>query len=142
MALARTSLAIRRSDSVENRPNKIVCNIFGLILVVSTRVSTPNSRDLLTLCFASTVRRINTMSFCQMFRQLSGKDVPPSLTGNRISKKADGSLGAGYSKSSRDRKRLGDKSSLRIQICKITNIPHTALQGYPLSQFSIEERLR
>ncbi|KAF4628465.1 hypothetical protein G7Y89_g9687 [Cudoniella acicularis] len=43
---------------------------------------------------------------------------------------------------SRERERLGDKSSLRTQICEITNIPHTALQGHPLSQFSVEERLR
>ena len=43
---------------------------------------------------------------------------------------------------SRERERLGDKSSLETQIYEITNIPHTALQGYPLSQFSVEERLR
>ena len=43
---------------------------------------------------------------------------------------------------SQERKRLGDKSSLRTQICEITNIPHTALQGHPLSQFTVEERLR
>ncbi|PQE19017.1 hypothetical protein CJF31_00011382 [Rutstroemia sp. NJR-2017a BVV2] len=43
---------------------------------------------------------------------------------------------------SREHKRLGDNSSLRTQICEITNIPYTALQGYPLSQFSVEERLR
>jgi hypothetical protein len=34
---------------------------------------------------------------------------------------------------SRERKRLGDKISLGHQICEITNIPHTALQGHPLS---------
>jgi hypothetical protein len=43
---------------------------------------------------------------------------------------------------SRERKRLGDKSSLRQLICEITNIPHSALQGDSLSQFSVEERLR
>jgi hypothetical protein len=43
---------------------------------------------------------------------------------------------------SREGKRLGDKSSLRTQINEITNIPHTALQGHPLSQFSVEERLQ
>ena len=43
---------------------------------------------------------------------------------------------------SRERKRLGDKSSLKQQICEITNIPHSAIQGDPLSQFSVEERLR
>jgi hypothetical protein len=43
---------------------------------------------------------------------------------------------------SREGKRLGDKSFLMTQICDITNIPHTALEGCPLSQFSVEERLR
>ncbi|PQE03465.1 Vegetative incompatibility HET-E-1 protein [Rutstroemia sp. NJR-2017a BBW] len=43
---------------------------------------------------------------------------------------------------SREHKRLGDKISFMTQICEITNIPHIALQGYPLSQFSVEERLR
>jgi hypothetical protein len=43
---------------------------------------------------------------------------------------------------SRECKRLGDKSSLRQQICEITNISHSALQGDPLSQFSFEERMR
>ncbi|KAG9229631.1 hypothetical protein BJ875DRAFT_499792 [Amylocarpus encephaloides] len=43
---------------------------------------------------------------------------------------------------SREGEPLGDKSSLRSQICEITNIPHTALRRKPLSQFSVEERLR
>ncbi|PQE16116.1 hypothetical protein CJF30_00011140 [Rutstroemia sp. NJR-2017a BBW] len=43
---------------------------------------------------------------------------------------------------SRERGRLGDKISLRTQICEITNIPLIALRGQLLSQFSVEERLR
>ncbi|OCK88236.1 uncharacterized protein K441DRAFT_647029, partial [Cenococcum geophilum 1.58] len=43
---------------------------------------------------------------------------------------------------SQERKRLGDKSTLRQLICQITNIPHSALQGNPLSRFSFQERLR
>ncbi|KAM0158528.1 hypothetical protein ACHAQE_005438 [Botrytis cinerea] len=43
---------------------------------------------------------------------------------------------------SRERGRLGDRSSLIIQISEITNIPRTALEGHPLSQFSVEERLQ
>ncbi|KAF2804816.1 NACHT-domain-containing protein [Mytilinidion resinicola] len=43
---------------------------------------------------------------------------------------------------SRERKRLGDRSSLRQQIYEITNIPHSALQGAYLSKFSLEERLQ
>ncbi|RDW62302.1 hypothetical protein BP6252_11735 [Coleophoma cylindrospora] len=43
---------------------------------------------------------------------------------------------------SQDGKRLGDKSSLCQLICEITNIPYSALQGDPLSQFGVDERLR
>ncbi|PQE26677.1 hypothetical protein CJF30_00011108 [Rutstroemia sp. NJR-2017a BBW] len=43
---------------------------------------------------------------------------------------------------SQEGKRLGDKNSLRKQIYELTNIPHIALQGHPLSQFSVEERLQ
>ena len=42
---------------------------------------------------------------------------------------------------SKEWKRLGDKQSLRQKIHKITRIPVLALQGAPLSQFSINERL-
>jgi Cdc6-like AAA superfamily ATPase len=43
---------------------------------------------------------------------------------------------------SRERIRLGDKTSLTQQIFEVTGIPHLALQGSPLSQFSVNERLR
>jgi hypothetical protein len=43
---------------------------------------------------------------------------------------------------SQERKRLGDKTCLRQLICEITNLPHSALQGDPLSQFSFQERSR
>ncbi|KUJ15222.1 HET-domain-containing protein, partial [Mollisia scopiformis] len=39
-------------------------------------------------------------------------------------------------------KKLGDKISLKQQIHEITSIPLLALEGTPLSQFSIHERLR
>jgi len=42
---------------------------------------------------------------------------------------------------SRERTRLGDKSSLRQQIHQITGISESALQGEPLSHFSVNERL-
>jgi hypothetical protein len=38
--------------------------------------------------------------------------------------------------------KLGDKTSLTQQIFEISGIPHSALQGAPLSQFSVNERLR
>jgi hypothetical protein len=41
---------------------------------------------------------------------------------------------------SKDRKMLGDKQSLERLICEITYIPIKALQGNPLSNFSIAER--
>ena len=41
---------------------------------------------------------------------------------------------------SRERKRLGDKETLKQQIREITGIADPALQGAPLSQFSVTER--
>jgi hypothetical protein len=43
---------------------------------------------------------------------------------------------------SQEWKRLGNKTSLKSVIEKITGIPHEALDGAPLSQFSVDERLR
>jgi hypothetical protein len=43
---------------------------------------------------------------------------------------------------SREGERLGDKTSLKEQIHRITNIPLAVLEGTPLSQFSVNERLR
>jgi hypothetical protein len=40
-----------------------------------------------------------------------------------------------------DSERLGDKDSLEPQICEATGIVVQALQGLPLSQFSLDERL-
>jgi hypothetical protein len=42
---------------------------------------------------------------------------------------------------SQQRKRLGDKDSLRLQIHAITGIPERALEGEPLSRFSVNDRL-
>jgi hypothetical protein len=42
---------------------------------------------------------------------------------------------------SREGKRLGDKTTLGRQIHEITDIADSALQGAPLSQFSVDERL-
>ena len=43
---------------------------------------------------------------------------------------------------SREQRKLGDKILLGSQIYKITSIPHAVLEGAPLSQFSVNERLR
>ncbi|KAF2627011.1 HET-domain-containing protein [Macroventuria anomochaeta] len=43
---------------------------------------------------------------------------------------------------SQEWERLGDKASLKPLIHKITSISHEALDGAPLSQFSVNERLR
>jgi hypothetical protein len=42
---------------------------------------------------------------------------------------------------SRERKRLGDKKSLELQVHQITGIPVKALQGTLLSTFSLDERM-
>jgi hypothetical protein len=43
---------------------------------------------------------------------------------------------------SKEGEKLGDKKSLKLLIYTITSISHEAFSGAPLSQFSIEERLR
>jgi putative hemolysin len=43
---------------------------------------------------------------------------------------------------SREGQRIGDKASLEQLVHEITSIPHTALQNYPLDDFSITERKR
>jgi hypothetical protein len=43
---------------------------------------------------------------------------------------------------SRERRRLGDKSSLMQQIHDITSIPKSALDGVPLCRFNVKERFR
>ncbi|KIW70533.1 hypothetical protein, variant [Phialophora macrospora] len=43
---------------------------------------------------------------------------------------------------SREGERLGDKETLKQQIHEITDIPIAALEGTPLPQFSVDERLR
>jgi ankyrin repeat protein len=43
---------------------------------------------------------------------------------------------------SKERKRLGDKHSLEHQIQQITDIAAKALQGSPLKEFSVDERMR
>jgi hypothetical protein len=43
---------------------------------------------------------------------------------------------------SKEWEKLGDKASLKSFIREITGIPHKALDGVPLSQFSVAERLR
>ena len=42
---------------------------------------------------------------------------------------------------SKNRKPLGDRKSLEQYICEITGIPCKALQGYPLAEFSVIERM-
>jgi hypothetical protein len=42
---------------------------------------------------------------------------------------------------SQNRKLLGDKKSLERHICEITRIPSKALQGGPLAEFSVTERM-
>src|SRR6266702_3648954 len=101
MALAKTSQAMRRSSSVEDKLDKIAYNIFGLIPVVSTKQTRLNFRKLSTLCFTGIATQPDVMSIYQMFRQLSGKQASiPSSLGSPLFGEADGSLGVGRSKNS------------------------------------------
>jgi hypothetical protein len=101
MALARISLAIRRSGSAENGPGKTTWNTSKLTPVILTRQISPNSRRLLTLCFAGTAMRLDAISIYRMFLALPSTPTrsPTRGYGNRISRKADGLLGVGHSKS-------------------------------------------
>src|ERR1700733_4850578 len=101
MALARISLAIRRSGSVENKLHKTTWSTFGLTPVVLTRQTTLNSRRLLTPCFAGTVMQLDVTSTYQMSLTLPLTLIKYSVhrRGNHISERADGSLAVGRSTS-------------------------------------------
>src|SRR6266536_4645536 len=102
MTLARISLGIRRSGSVENEPESMAYNTFGWTPVALIKQTIPNFRRLLTLCLAGTRMRLNVTFTYQMYRRLSRKQtiVSPNLLGNRLSEKSDGLRGVGPFKSS------------------------------------------
>ena len=93
---------MRRSDSVENRLDRMVCYTFGLIYAVLTRETMLNCRDLSTLCFAGTAMQLDVTFICQMSLALPSIVTISAIYSrrNRISGKADGSLRARRSKSS------------------------------------------
>lgn len=66
MALARKSLDMKRSVSMENKLDWIAYNTFRLIHVVSTRQTTLNFRKLSALYFAGTTTRLDAMSIYWM----------------------------------------------------------------------------
>ena len=49
----------------------MACNTFGSTPVASISRTITSSQRLLTLCFAGTIMRLNVMSICQMFWDLS-----------------------------------------------------------------------
>ncbi|KAF2258060.1 hypothetical protein CC78DRAFT_587585 [Lojkania enalia] len=75
------------------------------------------------------------MSICQMSRQISGRQIVIFLSGSLPFEEANVEF------FSQRYKRLGDKDSLRLQIHAITGIPERALEGEPLSHFSVNDRL-
>jgi len=80
---------------------KMVCNTFGLTPAVSTRKIMPNSHALSTPCFAGTATRFDATSIYRMSLALTSTSTMSAMRGhgNRISGRADGSLGAGRFKS-------------------------------------------
>jgi hypothetical protein len=106
-ALGRASLAMRRSGSVENRPNAMACNTFGWTPVASTDRTTPSSQKLLTQCFAGIVVRLDATSICRTFRALHSIPTirPATYPLNQLFGQVDGLLEAGRSKSSLPRVR-------------------------------------
>jgi hypothetical protein len=92
------------------------------------------------------------MSLCRMFRALYSTPTMGSAmcSLNRLFGQADG-LVVGWTLQellapssvkffSREGKLLGDKKTLERQVHEITGIAVSALQGAPLSQFSVDER--
>ncbi|KAH8724030.1 hypothetical protein GQ44DRAFT_296899 [Phaeosphaeriaceae sp. PMI808] len=101
MALARLSLDIGRSASIENRYSKMACNIFGLIHIVLIRKIKLNYRMLLTLYFTSTITRLDATSIYWMYLTLLLIVIMNIICsyGNRISRRGDSLLRAGRSNS-------------------------------------------
>jgi hypothetical protein len=99
---SKERLAIRRSDSVENKLDEITCNTFGLTPVASIRTIAPNSRTPLTLCFACTVTLLDATFIYRMCPSLPLTATVSKLgdIGNRIFGKADCVPWAGRFKSS------------------------------------------
>lgn len=97
--------------------------------------------------------RPNATSTSRIFQSLPWVPIicRASCPGNRLSERAGGSLRdrpfkklaapASVEFFSREGERLGDKRSVGRCISEITGIPAKALQGSPLSDFSIAERL-
>jgi hypothetical protein len=141
MALARISLAMRRSGSVENKLDKMACNTFGLTPVASTRQTKPNSREAINSMF----RWYRNATRCYVY--LSDVSSPSFDTNEECNPRpweSDFRKSRWFTRGwtlqellapasveffSRERKRLGDKSSLKQQIHEITGIPDSALQG-------------
>ena len=99
--LARIRMVSRRLGSIENKLDKIVCYISGLIPAVLISKIRPNSRTLSTLCSVGIAMQVDVMSICRMFPQRSEKQVisRQSILGTWAFMRADGSLEAGHSKS-------------------------------------------
>jgi hypothetical protein len=102
MVPVRARLVIARSGSVENGPNTMAYNTFGLIPAVSTNPIASSFRRLLTQCFAGTRMRLNATSIYWTFRQRSEKKAISSMSihGNRLFKQVDGLHAVGPFKNS------------------------------------------
>ena len=148
--MKNTKMKFKLRVKITGRVKALIASMLSPVLIdfASIRQTSPNSMRLSTPCFVGTATRLDAMSTSQTFQAL---DSTPMRSWNLLSGKADGLLGVGQLQEllapisveffSRERKRLSNKRSLKQQIHEITGIADSALQGAPLSHFSIKERL-
>lgn len=150
--MARRSLGTRRFTSVGNRHCETACNTSGSTRVALAKQTRLSSRMLSKSMF----RWYRNAARCYVY--LSDVSSPltrsdelfhPPLWESNFRKSRWFTRGwtlrellapRSVEFFSRKQKKLGHKTSLTQLIHKITGIPHLALQGVPLSQFSINER--
>src|SRR4051812_37559204 len=115
MAEVKPKLAITRSVSAERKLLRTTSSTSGWTLALSTNQAARSLQKLSTLCFAGIRKRLSATCTCLTFQpavQLKTTSFPGD--GNQHSRKADGLLVAGHSKSSLLRHQLN--SSLKRKI--------------------------
>jgi hypothetical protein len=145
-------LAIERSSFVENKYIKTVCSYSGWTVVVSTKQAASLSEAINSIfcwyqnaakCYVylSDVSRTDPVQLAQpsQFPYESAFRQSRWFTWGWTLQELLALLSVEFF--SREGKRLGGKKSLDFQIQETTGIAIQALQGSPLSLFSIDERM-
>ncbi|KAF2466941.1 uncharacterized protein BDR25DRAFT_359000 [Lindgomyces ingoldianus] len=131
MAVARASLAMRRSDFVETKLDKTVCNTFGLIHAALTKQTNLSSFRLSTPCSIGTATPLDAASTCQI-------GFLPAAAGIGLPEKQMAYPGLDAPRAPSTRYGI---VLLQKHIYEMMEIPDSPLQGTPLTHFSVNERL-